>query len=294
MKWRRAGTLVLLFCAIAAHAQTRVVSVVEPEAAIGRTLTLRVDGPLPECKSLILFIQRSPIQGLTPRCGNGTVAFTLQVNEKNADTWHRILGGHWFTRNVIVGLGPNDAFPYPTFVNVEPFRLIQRWHAILMTVVALLLVITILCVRRFTTLLDSLARMQIAMWVVVIALSYVYIWSITGETATINASALALLAIGGGTAIGAAILKSGRTVDVKMVVDTIKNAPADQVTPSEIAGPTGLHALMIATWTIVLAVVFLATVFRFLHMPEFSAAVLAILGISGGTYLAFSMPRATT
>ena len=290
---RLCGVLLPLLFALAAQSQT-VVSVVEPEAAIGRPLTLRVDGPLPECKTLILFIQRSPILGLTPRCGNGTVTFDLKVNEQNAETWHRILGAHWFTRHVIVGLGPNAEFPYQTRAVDEPFRIIQEWRVILMFTIALLILAIAIGLHRYTNLLASLARMQIALWLVIIAVSYVYIWSITGETATINGSALALLAIGGGTAAGAAILKSGKKVDVKTIVNTLKDAPAADVTPAEVTGPTGLHALMIATWTIVLAIVFLTTVFRHLEMPEFSAAVLAILGISGGTYIAFSMRQATT
>ena len=133
--------------------------------------------------------------------------------------------------------------------------------------------------------------MQVALWIVVIAVSYAYIWSVTGETSTINATALALLAIGAGTAAGAAILKGGKTVDAKAVVQTLANASPNDVTPIEISGPTGLHALMIASWTVVLAIVFIATVFRFLQMPDFSGPVLGILGISAGTYLAFSMPQ---
>jgi hypothetical protein len=287
------GILLPLLFALAAQSQT-VVSIVEPEAAIGRPLTLRVDGALPECKSLVLFIQRSPIAGLTPRCGNGTVTFDLKVNDKNAETWHRLLGGHWFTRHVIVGLGSNAQFPYPTRAVDQPFRIIHEWRVILMFTIALLILAIAIGIHRYTSLLASLARMQIALWLVIVAVSYVYIWSITGETATINGSALALLAIGGGTAAGAAILKSGKKVDVKTIVSAIQNAPAAEVTPAEMTGPKGLHALMIATWTIVLAIVFVTTVFRFLEMPEFSAAVLAILGISGGTYIAFSMQRATT
>jgi len=285
--------MALLLFAFAAHAQT-VVSVVEPEASIGRPLTLRVDGPLPECKTLILFIQRSPIEGLTPRCGNGTVSFDLKVNDQNAETWHRLLGGHWFMRHVIVGLGSNREFPFPTRVVDQPFRIIHEWRVILMLIVALVVLTAAICIHRFTDLLSSLARMQIALWVIIVGLSYIYIWSITGETATINGSALALLAVGAGTAAGAAILKSGKKVDVKTIVNAMKDMPAAQITPVESADPHGLHAMMIATWTVVLAVVFLVTVFRFLEMPQFSASVLAILGISGGTYIAFTMQRATT
>jgi hypothetical protein len=281
-------TLVMLLFATPSFAIPRVIGVVEPQAAIGRTLTLKVDGDPGRCQSLILFIQRSPIHGLVPRCGNGTVAFKLVVNDQNATRWHRILGGHWFTRTVSVGLGPNDQFPFPTLVTDEPFRIIQVWRVVVMFAIALALLSATFLVRRLTTALDSLARMQIAGWVVIIGVSYVYVWSITGETETITPGALALLAIGAGTAVGAKILGTKTRVDMNAIVQGMKNA---NVTPVEQKETRGLHEIQAAAWTIILAVVFLATVFRLLEMPDFSGNVLAMAGISGGTYVAFSMPQ---
>jgi len=284
---------ILLAFATSLHAApARVLSVVEPKAALGETLTLRTEGDLGDCKELVLFIQRSPIHGLPARCGKGgTVAFDLAVNDKNAERWHRILGGHFFKREVTVGLGPNDQLPFDSPVVDFPFQILKVWHVIVLTLVAIILFAALVLVRRFTAALDSLARLQIALWIVVITVSYVYIWSITGETEIINPTALALLAIGGGTALGASIIKGSRAVDVKTVAQALANAPAEDFTPIEIAGPTGLHALMVATWTAVLAVIFAATVFRQLELPDFSGNVLTLLGICGGTYLAFSLPQ---
>src|SRR5438874_2514270 len=277
---------------VALHAApARVLSVVEPEAALNRTLTLRVDGDVGDCNKLVLFIQRSPIYGLAARCSAGKVAFTLAVNDKNADKWHRILGGHFFKRVVAVGLGPNDTMPFETRVDAQPFDVIQPWRAAAIVLFTILLSAALIAVRRYTSTLDSMARIQIVVWLVVIIMSYIYIWTITGEMETINSTALALLAIGAGTAAGAAIISGKKTVDVKTVVQTLANASPEDFTPIEISGPTGLHAVMIATWTAVLAIVFAATVWRTLEMPEFTTEVLAILGISGGTYLAFSMTR---
>ena len=129
------------------------------------------------------------------------------------------------------------------------------------------------------------------MWVVIIGVSYVYIWSITGEKETITAGALALLAIGAGTAVGAKILGTKTRVDMNTIVQTMKSANPKDVRPVEQKETRGLHEIQAAAWTIVLAAVFLATVFRFLEMPDFSRNVLAMAGISGGTYVAFSMPQ---
>ena len=60
---KRLALLAMLLAASSAFAAARVAGVVEPETAIGRTLTLKVDGDYGPCKSLVLFIQRSPIHG---------------------------------------------------------------------------------------------------------------------------------------------------------------------------------------------------------------------------------------
>lgn len=52
-----------------------------------------------------------------------------------------------------------------------------------------------------------------------------------------------------------------------------------------------LHRFQMVIWTIVLGVVFFIDVYRDLAMPEFSATLLALMGISAGTYLGFKIPE---
>ncbi len=54
------------------------------------------------------------------------------------------------------------------------------------------------------------------------------------------------------------------------------------------------HRFQIFLWTLVLGVIFVNTVFHDLTMPEFSPTLLAIMGISGGTYLGFKLPEQRT
>jgi hypothetical protein len=51
------------------------------------------------------------------------------------------------------------------------------------------------------------------------------------------------------------------------------------------------HRLQIAVWTIVLGIIFGISVYNVLSMPTFSAELLALLGISGGTYIGFKFPE---
>ena len=52
-----------------------------------------------------------------------------------------------------------------------------------------------------------------------------------------------------------------------------------------------IHRFQMMVWTIVLVVLFVHSVWSRLSMPEFSATLLALQGISGGTYLGFKIPE---
>ena len=52
-----------------------------------------------------------------------------------------------------------------------------------------------------------------------------------------------------------------------------------------------LHRLQCAVWTLVLGYIFISNTICGLTMPEFSATLLALLGISNGTYLALKVPE---
>jgi len=51
------------------------------------------------------------------------------------------------------------------------------------------------------------------------------------------------------------------------------------------------HRLQIAVWTVVLGIIFWDLVIHILSMPNFSAELLALMGISGGTYIGFKFPE---
>lgn len=87
-------------------------------------------------------------------------------------------------------------------------------------------------------------------------------------------------------------------------LDQVKKELADlsrQAAPQKSAGfktdilsdaeGISIHRFQIAIWTIVLGVIFVAAVFNSLAMPEFSGTLLALMGISGGTYIGFKFPE---
>jgi hypothetical protein len=51
------------------------------------------------------------------------------------------------------------------------------------------------------------------------------------------------------------------------------------------------HRYQICAWTIVLGIIFISSVYNDLTMPEFSATLLGLMGISSGTYIGFKFPE---
>jgi ribose/xylose/arabinose/galactoside ABC-type transport system permease subunit len=51
------------------------------------------------------------------------------------------------------------------------------------------------------------------------------------------------------------------------------------------------HRFQIFAWTIVLGIIFLSSVYNSLTMPEFSATLLGLMGLSSGTYIGFKFPE---
>lgn len=57
------------------------------------------------------------------------------------------------------------------------------------------------------------------------------------------------------------------------------------------ANGISFHRFQIAGWTLVLGIIFIASVYRVLSMPDFDTQLLALMGISSGTYIGFKFPE---
>gem|GEM_PF-2166473 len=277
----------LLLTASAPHVR----SIAEPDVRIGETLTLRVDHlDAAQCQSLVLFVDGRAIEGLKPDCSRaGEVRYTLAVNAQNAEAWHALFArAPGCCRAVSVSAGTN-IHELETDVLEVSMHIINRFRWVITIVLALAAIVALLFLRWRTSLLDNLPRMQIACFALAIGIAYGYIWSTTGEVATINGSALSLIGIGLGTVAGNAILSSGKRVSVATAVKALANEGVEA--PVETPVRFDLHSLQAAVWTAVIAFIFIGAAYRELEMPDLSEQVLGILGISAGTYLALSFKK---
>src|SRR4029450_6818542 len=60
----------------------------------------------------------------------------------------------------------------------------------------------------------SLARGQMAFWFFLVIASYFFLWIVTGDMDTLNASVLALIGISAGTALGSAFVDAAKPASV--------------------------------------------------------------------------------
>jgi len=159
----------------------------------------------------------------------------------------------------------------------------------------------------------SLAKTQMAFWFFLIVSAFVIIWAITGSHDSITESVLVLMGIGSGTALGVAVQDKGKEHSSKVLkeldelrsqraalaagTDTTEiDAKIKEKTPASVhfmtdvltdADGISLHRFQMFVWTLVLGVIFIKEVYCNLAMPEFNATLLALMGISSGTFLGF-------
>ena len=128
----------------------------------------------------------------------------------------------------------------------------------------------------------SLARTQMLVWTILVVGSFVFLWAVTGDINTISDSVLILMGISSATALSAKMISDPQASDKPTTGNFLK----DILTGSS---DNELHRLQIVIWTIVLAIIFITSVYENLAMPEFNGTLLTLMGISSGTYIGFKL-----
>src|SRR5258708_7704025 len=265
------------------------------------------------CAGIVLCLD-TLLMNVTPESCNvqdGTVRFLLTRNEKNDDAWHWLLGNpRGFPRKSRVSVGTND-IAVSTKMTDFPLRVIPPipFYIWLALTFAGAILYVYLC--RSTGLIRgartaalrptqkpySLARFQMAFWFFLVVAAYSFMWLVTGELDTIPQSILALIGIGAGTALGSAMIDSNANANSAEKTATVadKNVASRGFFRDMLddGGGISFHRFQMFVWTLVLGVIFCASVYRHLAMPAFSATLLGLLGVSSGTYLGFKFPEKT-
>ncbi|MEO8622274.1 MAG: hypothetical protein ABI625_14485 [bacterium] len=269
---------------------------------------------------IALYLDGREIKGIKPESGapipdQEELRYHLTRSPDSDEAWADLLGNppfgshdRFFRRPTELSVGLSGEYALATDVGSKNskfelirFREVWFWGS---TAFGAVFVVWIVMFARTTPLLRdagriisgakkqplppySLGRVQMAFWFVLVVLSFVYIWLITNGWDTINTTVLGLIGIGTGTALGAQLI-DGTPDDQPPVVRESKHFIPDVLQDGD---GYAFHRVQMFIWTIVLGILFLYSVWQRLSMPEFSATLLGLLGISGGTYIGFKIPE---
>jgi hypothetical protein len=135
----------------------------------------------------------------------------------------------------------------------------------------------------------SLSRTQIAVWTLVVIYAYMFIWIITGEYNTaIPVSILVILGISAGTFATATAVDKDKQTTQNTTVSTTAGFLSDVSSSDDGAS---LHRVQFQLWCVVLMIVFCATTYETMAMPDFNTGLLGLMGISSAAYAGMKIPE---
>ena len=303
----------------------------------------------------------------------GRVIYHLEITPENKKVWTDLLGAPSGIRRPVaisVGLENGSAFDSVHHEgNPVALTVISPIYGVLAAIIIFATLVLLLWLASKTNIIRepgpppapgkrrpyNLGRAQMAFWFFLVYASYLAIWLITSALDTITASLLALMGISAGTALGEAMIDTGKDTakttqlqdltaeklaleqsvsETQSEVDALSAAPAattDQVNRDALnrqlvdsrtrlgqidqqlrarssqqsatvsagflrdvlsdSSGYSFHRFQIFAWTIVLGIIFVSSVYNNLTMPEFSATLLGLMGLSAGTYIGFKFPE---
>jgi type II secretory pathway pseudopilin PulG len=185
-----------------------------------------------DASKLVPYINGRMIKGNYPEeihLARGRLIYHLEITPDNKEVWTDLLGAPTTLRHPVtlsVGLESGSAFD-SVHVRGNPVTLTvisPVYGLISLIIIFVTLSILLWLVRRTNIIREpgpapspgkhrpyNLGRAQMAFWFFLVYASYITIWLITGTLDTITASLLALMGISAGTALGEALIDTGKS-----------------------------------------------------------------------------------
>ena len=146
----------------------------------------------------------------------------------------------------------------------------------------------------------SLARTQMLVWTVIVAMSMVGIWQLTNNNDVIGVNVLILMGISIGTSLSAATIDRNKQVQAEPAKNVDTEAKKTLTNPqtygfwadlmSDRNGPA-VGRVQMVIFTMILMGMFIYDTVTTLVMPEFSATLLGLMGVTSATYVSFKIPE---
>jgi hypothetical protein len=179
---------------------------------------------------LIPYLDGLALRGNYPEqihTSKNTVHFHLRITPENKKAWVDLLGAPGSTKKAVtfsVGLEDQSAFDTDYEQDKVLLTVISPKYGIIALIIVLVTLVLLVWLARTTNIIRepgpkpiggklrpyNLGRTQMAFWFFLVYASYVVIWLITDALDTITPSLLGLMGISAGTALGEALIDSGK------------------------------------------------------------------------------------
>lgn len=190
-----------------------------------------MSNPANDPKKLVPFINGRAIRGNYPEeihSSRNHLMFHLELTPDTKDVWNDLLGApQGLLRPVAFTVGVEDKPPFDSAFDQShrlPLTVISPKYGVIALLLVLFTLILFFWLARTTNIIRetgtstvpgklrpyNLGRTQMAFWFFLIYMSYLVIWLITNALDTITPSLLGLMGISAGTALGEAMIDSGK------------------------------------------------------------------------------------
>lgn len=295
------------------------VTAVNGRIEVGQTITVDV-GNLSSWSNdhdpwkLVPYLNGRPLTHIYPEQVNlseNRLLFHLQRPPESKKEWENLFHEPVLSRPVSFSVGQEQQRPFETVFDYDhrlALTVIPRtWGIVSLTIVLGLLILLVFLSIRTNILRGpgpsatpgkfrpyDLGRVQTAFWFFIVTTAYFCIWLITGDLDTLNRTVLALIGMSTATVVGTRLIgSSGNLTDKPVAVPELLPSPATSAGFfRDILSDTNgysFHRFQLVSWTILLGFIFAFYVYDDLRVPTFSGSLLALMGISAGTYMGFEM-----
>ena len=221
----------------------------------------------------------------------------LVAKATTRDAWLEILAKPWEQRPISVSAGTDKDMWPGGGVEIAFERMHLGW---LLGWGALFLAAIVLFFRYGTGIIRdsgklpagvegpkafSLGKTQMALWTFAVAPALAFIFLVTWNASAISPGVLVLMGISFGTTLMSAVADDKTPVPMKSE-GFFYDLNNDGTGPS-------VHRYQMVLFTVILVVIFAVKTIAGLVMPDFDASLLALMGISNGTYVGFKLREQT-
>jgi hypothetical protein len=246
--------------------------------------------------SIILCLNNIPMTDIHPRSigidskrNTGFLVFYLDRKSKSLIRLEPYFISIFDPFQTSLSVGVKGKTPFPTEVSII-LRYIDKtfiWVTIGMILSVIFLVffvskkIHILQTGNSVKSPYSLAQIQLTFWTILVSFSYIYLWIVNGEMPDLPPSILMLLGISIGTKGFAGYIDHTK----KTTYNT--NAISQGFLRDILSDDTGINIQrsQMLIWTLILGFIYLHAFIVDLFIPDFDTNILALMGISSGTYV---------